>query len=78
MEVKIYSILIHGQPLTLIMARDVSHRDYISLIRKYSHQKSNTLNFVSHEFRTPLNCILSMLEASEDNSEKAKKYVKIA
>ena len=54
-------------PQVLILARDVSHRDYINILCKNNKAKSNQLNFVSHEFRTPLGCIITMLEACEDD-----------
>ena len=52
--------------MLLLLARDVSHRDYIKLLWEHNKAKQNSLNFVSHEFRTPLNCIITMLENCEE------------
>ncbi|CAD8100407.1 unnamed protein product [Paramecium primaurelia] len=61
-EVKLYNALINEIPYILILTRDITHRDYIQALQEYSKQKSKTLSFVSHEYRTPLNCIIEMLE----------------
>ncbi|CAD8121733.1 unnamed protein product [Paramecium sonneborni] len=63
-EVKLYSTLINDCPYILIVARDISHRDYIRSLKNYSNQKSKMLAFVSHEYRTPLNCIIDQLNES--------------
>ncbi|CAD8111583.1 unnamed protein product [Paramecium sonneborni] len=63
-EVKLYSTLINDCPQILIVARDISHRDYIHSLKNYSNQKSKMLAFVSHEYRTPLNCIIDQLNES--------------
>lgn len=49
-------------PQILLLARDVTHRDHIKLLNSHNKSMSNQLNFVSHEYRTPLNCIITMLE----------------
>ncbi|KAM3139103.1 hypothetical protein pb186bvf_008701 [Paramecium bursaria] len=61
-EIKLYNALLNDTPLILLLARDVTYRDYISSLQDYSQQKSKTLMFVSHEYRTPLNCIIDMLQ----------------
>ncbi|CAD8179181.1 unnamed protein product [Paramecium pentaurelia] len=90
-EIKLYSTLINDCPYILIVARDITHRDYIRSLKNYSNQKSKMLAFVSHEYRTPLNCIIDQLnESLNDESrnrsetlfcEKDKenqKYVRVA
>ncbi|CAD8090641.1 unnamed protein product [Paramecium sonneborni] len=69
-EVKLYNALIIDVPYILMLTRDITHRDYISQLRDYSKQKSKTLSFVSHEYRTPLNCIIDMLEQGIDQDQK--------
>jgi signal transduction histidine kinase len=34
--------------------------------------KQNSLNYVSHEFRTPLNCIITILHHCEETSPPAQ------
>ncbi|CAD8084211.1 unnamed protein product [Paramecium primaurelia] len=46
----------------IIIFRDVTHRQKIRYLREYDKQKSKMLAFVSHEYRSPLNCIIQMLE----------------
>lgn len=53
--------------MLVIVFRDVTHRDYIKILSDYNKEKSKTLSFVSHEFRTPLSCIIVMLETVIDN-----------
>ncbi|CAD8070768.1 unnamed protein product [Paramecium sonneborni] len=69
-EVKLYNALIIDNPYILMLIRDITHRDYIQHLRDYSKQKSKTLSFVSHEYRTPLNCIIDMLEEGIDEEQK--------
>ncbi|KAM3143594.1 hypothetical protein pb186bvf_004356 [Paramecium bursaria] len=46
----------------IIVTRDITHRDNIQKLNEINKSKAKTLSFVSHEYRTPLNCIISMLE----------------
>ncbi|CAD8080876.1 unnamed protein product [Paramecium primaurelia] len=46
----------------IIICRDVTHRQKIRYLKEYDKQKSKMLAFVSHEYRSPLNCIIQMLE----------------
>ncbi|KAM3147351.1 hypothetical protein pb186bvf_000602 [Paramecium bursaria] len=46
----------------IIISRDVTHRQKIKYLKEYDLQKSKFLSFVSHEYRTPLNSIITMLE----------------
>ncbi|CAK87326.1 unnamed protein product (macronuclear) [Paramecium tetraurelia] len=47
----------------IIICRDITHRQKIRYLREYDKQKSKMLSFVSHEYRSPLNCIIQMLES---------------
>ncbi|CAD8201005.1 unnamed protein product [Paramecium pentaurelia] len=76
-EVKLYNALIIDVPYILMLIRDITHRDYIQQLRDYSKQKSKTLSFVSHEYRTPLNCIIDMLEQGVDENQKYSSYTMI-
>lgn len=45
-----------------IIFRDIAYKNYIQKLRQNNLQKSKMISFVSHEFRTPLGCIITMLE----------------
>ncbi|CAK87829.1 unnamed protein product (macronuclear) [Paramecium tetraurelia] len=67
LDLKVYSAIHYNKPLLVIILRDVNHKDYIKVLKDYNSQKSKTLSFVSHEFRTPLTCIIQMLEEVIEN-----------
>lgn len=52
----------------MIVSRDITHRLYIEKLKDHNKQKSKTISFVSHEFRTPLSCIITMLQNLEESS----------
>lgn len=51
----------------MIVISNVSVRDEIKSLIEQNEAKSNQLSYVSHEFRTPLNCIITMLEYCLDD-----------
>ena len=51
-----------GEKLLLVMAKDMTFRDMTQRLQSLNLKKSETLAVVSHEYRTPLNGISSMLE----------------
>lgn len=61
-EVTLFTYILQGSPVVLIVMRDVSHRSYIKLLQGLSKKKSKMVSFVSHELRTPLNSLIAMLE----------------
>ncbi|CAD8114512.1 unnamed protein product [Paramecium sonneborni] len=67
LDLKVFSAIHYNKPLLVIILRDVNHKDYIKVLKDYNSQKSKTLSFVSHEFRTPLTCIIQMLEEVLEN-----------
>ncbi|CAD8091555.1 unnamed protein product [Paramecium primaurelia] len=67
LDLKVFSAIHYNKPLLVIILRDVNHKDYIKVLKDYNSQKSKTLSFVSHEFRTPLTCIIQMLEEVIEN-----------
>ncbi|CAD8147077.1 unnamed protein product [Paramecium octaurelia] len=67
LDLKVFSALHYNKPMLVIILRDVNHKDYIKVLKDYNSQKSKTLSFVSHEFRTPLTCIIQMLEEVIEN-----------
>lgn len=80
-EFKIFYCQLDLKPKIIIFARNVHHREFIQTLQKYNEMKSNTLNFVSHEFRTPLGCIISYLEIIDLNKLQDKllqDYISVA
>ncbi|CAD8181392.1 unnamed protein product [Paramecium pentaurelia] len=62
-------ITIGGDDLLLVIARDVVHRKNIKELFEINQSKSKILSFVSHEFRSPLNVMINVLQnIMEDNS----------
>ncbi|CAD8147576.1 unnamed protein product [Paramecium pentaurelia] len=71
-EIKLFISYLNDQPQLLILTRDVSYKDYIKSINQHSKAKSNSLNFVSHEIRTPIKCIIQLLEEIEQKNDTIK------
>ncbi|CAD8192079.1 unnamed protein product [Paramecium pentaurelia] len=71
-EIKLFLSYLNDQPQLLILTRDVSYKDYIKSINQHSKAKSNSLNFVSHEIRTPIKCIIQLLEEIELKNDTIK------
>ncbi|CAD8114737.1 unnamed protein product [Paramecium sonneborni] len=71
-EIKLFISYLNDQPQLLILTRDVSYKDYIKYINQHSKAKSNSLNFVSHEIRTPIRCIIQLLEEFEQKNDTIK------
>ena len=46
----------------MLLCRDISHRYYIKELLNYNKEKSKMISYVSHEYRTPLSCIILMIE----------------
>ncbi len=46
----------------LVLFRDVTHFNEFKMMREINKNQTKMLRNVSHEFRNPINCILSMLE----------------
>eukprot|EP00742_Colponemidia_sp_Colp-10_P011576 GILJ01012886.1.p1 GENE.GILJ01012886.1~~GILJ01012886.1.p1 ORF type:complete len:1054 (+),score=128.72 GILJ01012886.1:340-3501(+) len=69
-----------GEPAALFVMRDVSERKQRDNLRLAEKTKSILIATVSHEFRTPLNGILGMLQllADFDMTAEARKFLKIA
>ncbi len=64
-EFCIFPIKIENKSYLMVVSRDITHRLYIEKLKSHNKQKSKTISFVSHEFRTPLNCIITMLGSIE-------------
>ncbi|CAK87410.1 unnamed protein product (macronuclear) [Paramecium tetraurelia] len=62
-------ITIGGEDQILMIARDVMHRKNIKELLEINQSKSKILSFVSHEFRSPLNVMINVLQnMKQDNS----------
>jgi signal transduction histidine kinase len=62
LEIVVYGLQHNSKPYIVLQCRDVSHRDTINKLQEQSKRKSNTISFVSHEYRTPISCIIRNLE----------------
>ncbi|CAD8112678.1 unnamed protein product [Paramecium sonneborni] len=80
LEINAHATLIDEKLLILLQIRDVTHRDYIKLMKKQYQVKSSIISFVSHEYRTPLNSIIQFISALQDERDPnmQSKYIKIA
>ena len=61
-EVTMVPCVVEDVASVLFAVRDVTHFNQIKTLRELNDNKSKMLYHVSHEVRTPLNCIISMLE----------------
>ncbi|CAD8113432.1 unnamed protein product [Paramecium sonneborni] len=80
LEINAHATLVDEKLMILLQIRDVTHRDYISLVKKSYQAKSNIISFVSHEYRTPLNSIIQFISALQEEKDVnlQSKYLKIA
>ncbi|CAD8199714.1 unnamed protein product [Paramecium octaurelia] len=80
LEINAHATLVDERLMILLQIRDVTHRDYISLVKKSYQAKSNIISFVSHEYRTPLNSIIQFISALQEEKDMnlQSKYLKIA
>ncbi|KAL4470889.1 hypothetical protein ABPG72_005923 [Tetrahymena utriculariae] len=79
-EVTCIPCIIESQPSVLFVVKDVTHFNQIKLLKHINKNKSQMLSQVAHEFRTPLNCIISMMELASINnpSSQIQQYLKPA
>ncbi|CAD8115793.1 unnamed protein product [Paramecium sonneborni] len=80
LEINAHATLIDEKLMILLQIRDVTHRDYIKLMKKQYQVKSSIISYVSHEYRTPLNSIIQFISALQDERDcnVQSKYIKIA
>jgi len=62
LEVKFTPIISKGRPAIILLVRDVTEKEIIKQMEEKERSQSRVLASVSHEFRTPLNGIMGMLE----------------
>ncbi|CAD8149233.1 unnamed protein product [Paramecium octaurelia] len=69
LEVSVY-VNSQVKKVMTIICRDLSYKKYIKQLQSHYNQKSKMISFVSHEFRAPLGCMITMLEhvAKEQNN----------
>ena len=77
LEVKLTPMIIEGEPKIIIMLRDITERDVMRKMKELEDAKTKSLASVVHEFRTPLNSIMSLLESLKVrmNSELYEEYI---
>ena len=62
LEIKLTPTLLNGMPLILVLVKDMTERDLINRLKETNNYKNTIMASVSHELKTPLNCILAMQE----------------
>ena len=77
LEIKFNPILSKGQPSLIILVRDVTEKEIIKQMEEKERGQTKALASVSHEFRTPLNGILGMLDGLKEviSEEYNNKFV---
>src|SRR5690349_10881137 len=66
LEVTLSPLIYREQNCVCICERDISYEVKSEDLSEALEYKNKLLKFVSHEFRTPLNCSIPMLEAIKD------------
>ena len=62
-EVILSPMLLEGDMFLILQVRDITERDIAKRLKELNEQKDSSLAAITHEFRSPLNGILSMLDA---------------
>jgi len=62
LEIKFTPISLKGRPSIILLIRDVTEKEIIKQMEEKERSQTRVLASVSHEFRTPLNGIMGMLE----------------
>lgn len=63
LETKFCPVIIEGELSIVCVIRDITDRDVAMRLQELDKQKDESLAAITHEFRSPLNGILSMLES---------------
>ena len=74
LEIKFCPTWIDHRPFVFILVKDITESDVLGKLKNSNDQQAKMLSSVAHEFRTPLNGIISMLnllkpEIANDLSE---------
>ena len=62
-EIKLTPLIFCGNPSVMVAVRDVTQAEYVKRLEKMDKERIKLLASISHEFRTPLNGIMSMIDA---------------
>ncbi|CAD8148081.1 unnamed protein product [Paramecium octaurelia] len=63
--------------LYFMLIRDITHKQKIRYLKEYDIQKSKMLSYVSHEYRSPLNCIIQMIEDALHSNQLSNDLIEI-
>ncbi|CAD8062028.1 unnamed protein product [Paramecium sonneborni] len=63
------TLIKRNQNLYFILITDITHKQKIRCLKEYDVQKSKMLSYVSHEYRSPLNCIIQMIEDALNSNQ---------
>jgi len=76
-EIKIFRIFWNSEESFMVMFNDITDREAAVYLRLTDANKDKIISTVSHEFRTPLNGILGILQIMEKNSSdyEQTKYI---
>ena len=79
-DVEFKSVVSNGEKLVLLLVKDTTYNHMAQRLQTMNLKKNETLAMVSHEYRTPLNGIISMLELLSEKVQPLleEKYVRPA
>lgn len=80
LEIKLRPYIYEQQIHVLILIEDFTPFNQITVLQQINENKSKMLYQVAHEFRTPLNCIILLVEhlyeVLDMNSDVVQSYLK--
>ena len=80
LDILINPILVEGEAFLVIQLRDVSDREMVKQLKEINREQNSSLAKITHEFRSPLGGVLSMLEglAPQISHHLREKYLQPA
>ncbi|EGR29697.1 phospholipid-translocating p-type flippase family protein, putative [Ichthyophthirius multifiliis] len=78
LEITCVPTIIDNQSSVLFVIKDISNIKKLNYLQILNENKSKMLSQVAHEFRTPLNCIISLIEIAEEQNTYLHQFLKPA